>query len=189
MAPSVPSLDEVMQRMANSDPYHSNGINGGLDAVGERLMSLLCGMQLSPSAHVQEEDRGPCSDSNGMPTEDQAEDDIQSATSAVFSGSGHIGYPRDRLLAINASSMPSAATPPGLKSKLKLYPAMRPKRTTEIEEVKLPEVRKFRKKTKSLTQTGTTIELPVLPNGLAFTYDPVLGVWIPRSRPEDMKGV
>ena len=116
-------------------------------------------------------------------------DDIQSAFSATFSGSGHIDYPRERLLAINASSMSSAAPPPGLKSKLNQYPAMRPKRTTEMQEVKLPEVRKFRKKTMSLTQTGTTIELPVLPNGLAFTYDPVLGVWIPRSRPEDMKGV
>ena len=188
MAPSIPSLDEVMQRMANSDPYHSNGINGGLDAVGERLMSLLCGMQLSPSAHVQEEDRGPCSDSNGMPTEDQAEDDIQSASSATFSGSGHIDYPRVRLLAINASSSSPLTPPPGLKSKLSQSPAMRPKRPTpQMEEVQLPEVRKYRKKAKAPTQT--TVDLPVLPNGLAFTYDPVLGVWIPRSRPEDRKSV
>ena len=182
------SFDEVMQRMANSDPCHSNAINGGQDALGEKLMSLLRGVQLSqPSAPgPPEEDRGPFPNFNfnGLP----AEDDIQSASSATFSGSGHIDYPRVRLLAINASSSSPLTPPPGLKSKLSQYPAMRPKRPIpQMEEVQLPEVRKYRKKAKAPTQT--TVDLPVLPNGLAFTYDPVLGVWIPRSRPEDRKSV
>ena len=183
------SFDEVMQRLANSDPCHNNVIDGGQDAIGEKLMSLLRGGQLSPtpSDPEPEEDRGPRSKFNGLPTED----DTHSAASAMLTGSGHghIDYPRDRILALNASSSSAPPTlPPGLKSKLNLYPAMRPKRATpQMEEVQLPEVRKFRKKTQSLTQTA--IDLPVLPNGMAFTYDPVLGVWIPRSRPEGMKAV
>ena len=179
------SFDEILLRMANSDPYPANGINGGQDVVGERLMSLLREMQLSPSAQFLKEDCDPHPDSSGMPSER----DIPSATAVAFSSSGHIDYTRDRLLAISASSLPSAP-PPGLHRKLNQYPAMRPKRATatEMEDVQQAEVRKYRKETKSVTKADVALDLPVLPNGLAFTYDPFLGVWIPRSRPEDVKG-
>ena len=178
------SFEEVMQHMADREPYHSNGNTGGRgqDVAGERLMSYLRGMQLSPIAPGKEEDSGPCPDFNGMPAEEEA---IKKAPSEASSGFGLIGYSRDRLLAMGASSTP-LPPPPGLRRKLGQYPAMRSKRTTEVEAAQqLPEIRKNRARAK----TEASLDLPVLPNGLAFTYDPVLGVWIPRSRPEDGKGV
>ena len=177
------SFEEVMQHMADRDPYHSNGNTGGQDVAGERLMSYLRGMQLSPSAPGKEEDSGPCPDFNGMPAE---EEDIKKAMSEASSGFGLIGYSRDRLLAMAASSSTPPPPPPGLRRKLGQYPAMRSRRTTEVEAAQqLPEMRKNRGRAK----TEACLDLPVMPNGLAFTYDPVLGVWIPRSRPEDAKGV
>ena len=177
------SFEEVMQHMADRDPYHSNGNTSGQDvAAGERLLSYLRGMQLSPSDPGKEEDSEQCPDFNGMPAE---EDDIKMAMTEASSGLGLIGYSRERLLAMGASSTPPPP-PPGLRRKLGQYPAMRSKRTTEVEAAQqLPEMRKNRGRAK----TEATLDLPVLPNGLAFTYDPVLGVWIPRSRPEDGKGV
>ena len=178
------SFEEVMQHMADRDSYHSNGNTVGQDvAAGERLLSYLRGMQLSPIAPGKEEDGGPCPDFNGMPAEEEA---TKKALSEASSGFGLIGYSRDRLLAMAASSSTPPPPPPGLRRKLGQYPAMRSRRTTEVEAAQQPpEMRKSRGRAK----TEVSLALPVLPNGLAFTYDPVLGVWIPRSRPEDGKGV
>jgi len=187
------TFDEVMQRMANSEPYH--GATNDRDAIGEKLMLLLRGVQLSPSRPEtggDGEECGPQSHPGGVDNE-VSPDDIQSS-SCAFSGSGHIEYSRGRLLDLNNATCSGVSTngsvgplPIGLKNKLDQYPALRPKRMPSQSQ--LPEPRKKRKKAKKAQPPTVAFDLPVLPTGLAFTYDSILGVWIPRSRPEDAKGV
>ena len=191
------TFDEVMQRMASNEPYHS--ATSGHDAIGEKLMSLLRGVQLSPSCPEGAEgdggEGGPRPGAGGVDN-GLAPEDIRSS-SCTFGGSCHIEYSRGRLLDLDNATCSDASTsgsvgplPIGLKNKLDQYPALRPKRMpSQRKEKRLPEPRKKGKKAKKAQAPSIAFDLPVLPTGLAFTYDSILGVWIPRSRPEDAKGV
>lgn len=182
------TFDEVMQRMASSEPYHS--ATSDHDAIGEKLMLLLRGVQLSPSRPEAEGDGEERAPRLGGVDNGLSPEDIQSS-SCAFSGSGHIEYSRGRLLDLNNATCSGASVGPlpiGLKNKLDQYPALRPKRRMPSQSQR-EEPRKKRKKAKKAQPPSIAFDLPVLPTGLAFTYDSILGVWIPRSRPEDAKGV
>jgi hypothetical protein len=178
------AIDKIMQEMADNAILEKSTPNGDVAAdAGLRLLAMLQGrsqlnvrapayvdmtkMPAMPGQNKMQMTAMPC-----IPPRLES----PSASSATV-----VQYDRQRLVDIGASM--AERKPPGLAAKLEEFPQIRPQQMEVGGGHTLDKVNKYKAAERTPRTPNIVDTLPLRPNALIFTWDPILQVWVPRSRP------